>query len=84
MTETNAPTGSAADAPTGAAKKRSGGLSTMLVADLKAMASGLGISGAGSMKKPQLIQAIKDAQSGGQPSDQQDKKADKPEKKREQ
>ena len=65
MTETIEPTGSAADAPTGAAKKRSGGLSTMLVADLKAMASGLGISGAGSMKKPQLIQAIKDAQSGG-------------------
>ena len=59
MTETNEPT---SPAP----KKRSGGLSTMLVADLKAMAGGLGISGAGSMKKPQLVEAIKAAQSGGQ------------------
>ena len=59
MTETNEPTSPAA-------KKRSGGLSTMLVADLKAMAGGLGISGAGSMKKPQLVEAIKAAQSGGQ------------------
>jgi len=59
VTETNEPTSPAA-------KKRSGGLSTMLVADLKAMAGGLGISGAGSMKKPQLVEAIKAAQSGGQ------------------
>jgi transcription termination factor Rho len=59
VTETNEPT-----AP--AQKKRSGGLSTMLVADLKAMAGGLGISGAGSMKKPQLVEAIRAAQSGGQ------------------
>ena len=63
MTETNEPT---SPAP----KKRSGGLSTMLVADLKAMAGGLGISGAGSMKKPQLVEAIKAAQSGGQSSRQ--------------
>ena len=33
-----------------APKKRSGGLNTMLIADLKAMASGMGIAGAGSMK----------------------------------
>jgi transcription termination factor Rho len=59
VTETNEPTSTAP-------KKRSGGLSTMLVADLKAMAGGLGISGAGSMKKPQLVEAIKAAQSGGQ------------------
>ena len=66
MTETIESTGHAGpDAPEGGAKKRGGGLSTMLVADLKAMASGLGISGAGSMKKPQLVQAIKAAQSGG-------------------
>jgi transcription termination factor Rho len=42
----------------------------MLVADLKSMASGLGISGAGSMTKPRLIQAIKDAQTGARSSDQ--------------
>ncbi|HET6986561.1 MAG TPA: transcription termination factor Rho [Kribbella sp.] len=38
----------------------------MLLADLKSMAGGLGISGAGSMKKAQLVEAIKAAQSGGQ------------------
>ncbi len=40
----------------------------MLVADLKAMASGLGVSGAGTMKKAQLVDAIKAAQSGGSAS----------------
>ena len=48
------------------AKKRAGGLNSMLIADLKSMAGGLGISGSGSMKKAQLIDAIKSAQSGGQ------------------
>jgi transcription termination factor Rho len=52
-----------------APKKRAGGLSTMLVADLKSMANGLGISGAGSMKKPQLVEAIKAAQAGGKKKD---------------
>ncbi|HET8665776.1 MAG TPA: transcription termination factor Rho [Nocardioides sp.] len=36
----------------------------MLLADLKAMAGGLGIRGASSMKKAQLVEAIKAAQSG--------------------
>lgn len=36
----------------------------MLLADLKSMAAGMGISGAGSMKKAQLVEAIKAAQSG--------------------
>ena len=36
----------------------------MLLADLKSMAGGLGIRGAGSMKKAQLVDAIKAAQSG--------------------
>ena len=61
------------DAGTSAPKKRGGGLSTMLLADLKAMAGGLGIAGAGSMKKAQLVEAIKAAQavagqSGGAPA----------------
>ncbi len=46
-------------------KKRGGGLSSMLLADLKSMASGLGIPGAGSMKKAQLVEAIKARQGGG-------------------
>ena len=65
------------------AKKRAGGLNAMLIADLKSMAGGLGISGARSMKKAQLIEAIKSAQKsapkggqkgaqkGGQPAGQQ-------------
>jgi len=51
---------STSEAP--AAKKR-GGLNSMLLADLKAMAGGMGIAGAGSLKKAQLIDAIKAAQS---------------------
>jgi transcription termination factor Rho len=51
------------DAP--ASKKKSGGLNSLLLADLKAMAGGLGIKGAGSMKKAQLVEAIKAAQSEG-------------------
>ncbi|TGN66852.1 transcription termination factor Rho [Nocardioides eburneiflavus] len=41
----------------------------MLLADLKSMAVGLGISGAGSMKKAQLVDAIKATQSGGRPAE---------------
>ena len=37
----------------------------MLLADLKSMAGGLGVAGAGSMKKAQLVEAIKAVQSGG-------------------
>ncbi|MFC6286582.1 transcription termination factor Rho [Nocardioides sp. GCM10027113] len=64
MTETIEP---AAEGAKAAPKKR-GGLNGMLLADLKAMAGSMGIAGAGSMKKAQLIEAIKGAQSGGQSS----------------
>jgi transcription termination factor Rho len=67
VTETIESTSSAADdsAPAGKApKKRGGGLNSMLIADLKSMASGMGIAGAGSMKKAQLVEAIKSAQAG--------------------
>ncbi len=56
MTETIEPT---------TAKKRGGGLNSMLLADLKQMAGGMGIAGAGRMKKAQLVEAIKAAQAGG-------------------
>ena len=39
----------------------------MLLPELKQMAAGLGIKGVGGMRKSQLIDAIKAAQSGGQP-----------------
>jgi transcription termination factor Rho len=56
--------GSSGNGPS-APKKKSGGLNSMLLADLKSMAGGLGIRGTGSMKKAQLVDAIKAAQSGG-------------------
>ena len=61
MTETTQSAASEPQAP----KKRGGGLNSMLIADLKQMAAGMGIDGAGSMKKAQLVEAIKAAQSGG-------------------
>ena len=61
MTETP----SAAPSKKPARKARQvGGLNSMLLADLKSMAAGLGIAGAGSMKKAQLVDAIKATQSG--------------------
>jgi len=59
----------ASDATASAApKKRGGGINSMLLVDLKAMAGGMGISGAGSMKKAQLVDAIKSAQGGQRPA----------------
>ena len=62
MTQTPSAT---TEKPARKATSKSAGLSSMLLADLKSMAAGLGISGAGSMKKAQLVDAIKAAQSGG-------------------
>jgi transcription termination factor Rho len=54
----------AAKKPARKAASKSSGLSSMLLADLKSMAAGLGIAGAGSMKKAQLVDAIKATQAG--------------------
>ncbi|HSV37324.1 MAG TPA: transcription termination factor Rho [Nocardioidaceae bacterium] len=45
--------------------KKTGGLSSKLLPELKEIAGGMGIKGAGSMKKAQLVDAIRTAQSGG-------------------
>ncbi len=68
MTDTIESTGASSEGAAAGAgtRKRGGGLNAMLIADLKSMAGGLGISGAGSMKKADLVSAIKAAQSGGQ------------------
>nr|WP_179617599.1 transcription termination factor Rho [Nocardioides marinisabuli] len=50
----------------------------MLIADLKSLAGGLGISGAGSMKKAQLVEAIKAAQSSGKSSTESSEPAGTP------
>ncbi|MFC5178407.1 transcription termination factor Rho [Nocardioides taihuensis] len=72
MTETIDSTATpAGDTP----KKRAGGLNSMLIADLKAMANGMGIAGAGSMKKAQLVEAIKGAQAGGRQERSQERPA---------
>ncbi|QSR25924.1 transcription termination factor Rho [Nocardioides aromaticivorans] len=86
MTETLDSTAGAAETPEGSAakapKKRTGGLNSMLLADLKAMAGGMGIPGAGSMKKAALVDAIKAAQAGGgapsQPAKAEQPKAEQP------
>ena len=67
-----------APAPGAAPKKKaSGGLNSMLLADLKAMANGMGIAGSGAMKKAQLVEAIKSAQ-GSRPTQKVAEKADAP------
>ncbi|GAA1792108.1 hypothetical protein GCM10009795_042200 [Nocardioides hankookensis] len=63
---TDSGAGTAGAAP---AKKRGGGLNSMLLADLKSMAAGMGIAGSGAMKKAQLVDAIKAHQSGGSRQD---------------
>lgn len=67
MTEaTDTATAVAEPASTGQpASKKSGGLNSMLMADLKQLAGSLGIKGTASMRKGALVEAISSAQSGG-------------------
>jgi transcription termination factor Rho len=51
-------------APQVAGGPRGGGLSSKLLPELKQIASGLGIKGVSAMKKAQLVEAIRTAQSG--------------------
>ncbi|HET7356157.1 MAG TPA: Rho termination factor N-terminal domain-containing protein, partial [Nocardioidaceae bacterium] len=63
------PAESPAEGGTGGTRRRGGsGLSGMLLPELKQLAGGLGIKGVGGMRKSQLIDAIKAAQSGSQSS----------------
>jgi transcription termination factor Rho len=62
---------SATDAPsTGSRRRSGGGLQGMVIAELQGVASGLGITGAGKMRKGDLIAAIEQKQgaSGGSSS----------------
>ncbi|MFZ3568162.1 transcription termination factor Rho [Streptomyces sp. BH097] len=67
-----APAASSADASaapaagaTGSRRRRGTGLDGMVLAELQQVASGLGIKGTARMRKSQLIEVIKEAQSGG-------------------
>src|SRR3712207_8927211 len=56
---------SAAQDEAGAGRKRRGtGLDSMVLPELKQLASTLGLKGTGAMRKGQLIDAIKSAQNG--------------------
>ena len=57
--------GSADSSATKPARKRSAGLSGMVLAELQGLAGELGISGTAKMRKGQLIEAIKERQDGG-------------------
>jgi transcription termination factor Rho len=62
-----APTADAADSAKPSSKKKSGGLNSMLLPELKQLAGTLGIKGAGAMRKSALIEAISTAQGGSRP-----------------
>jgi transcription termination factor Rho len=53
------------DPAQGGGARRQGGLSSKLLPELKQIAAGLGIKGASSMKKAQLVEAIRAAQDRG-------------------
>jgi transcription termination factor Rho len=58
-------TGDTSSAGSKAPRKRATGLSGMVLAELQGLAGELGISGTAKMRKGQLIEAIKERQSGG-------------------
>ena len=61
-----APAAAGATEPTSTSRSRGGaGLASMVMPDLVRMAQTLGISGAGRMRKGQLIEAIEARQGGG-------------------
>ena len=66
MSETAGTTPASPDESGGAARGRTGGgLSSKLLPELKQIAGGLGIKGISGMKKAQLVEAIRSAQSSG-------------------
>jgi transcription termination factor Rho len=65
VTQTSEATGSNAAANSAARTKKSGGLSSMLLPELKQLASSLGIKGTGSMRKSALVEAISAARGSG-------------------
>jgi transcription termination factor Rho len=69
VTETTETVSIDAEASTKAtSKKKTGGLNSMLLPELKQLAGSLGIKGTGAMRKSALIDAISAAQSGGRPA----------------
>ncbi|MFG2503558.1 transcription termination factor Rho [Streptomyces sp. NPDC048441] len=65
---TDASAAPATGASAGSRRRRGTGLDGMVLAELQQVASGLGIKGTARMRKSQLIEVIKEAQSGGSPA----------------
>lgn len=63
-----APAAGAATGTTSRRRRSGTGLEGMVLAELQQVASGLGIRGTARMRKSQLIEVIKEAQTGGAPS----------------
>ncbi|PZF85785.1 transcription termination factor Rho [Jiangella anatolica] len=61
----DAPASSDATAAKRPARRRAAGLEGMVLAELQQLAGGLGLKGTGRMRKGELVEAIKAAQSGG-------------------
>jgi transcription termination factor Rho len=66
VTQTSEATASGVAETSSARPKKSGGLSSMLLPELKQLASSLGIKGAGAMRKSVLVDAISAARSAAQ------------------
>ena len=64
MTDTVEVTSAAPDEAGAGRKRRGSGLDSMVLPELKQLASTLGLKGTGAMRKSQLIDAIKSAQNG--------------------
>ncbi|WP_204912153.1 transcription termination factor Rho [Microlunatus spumicola] len=65
MSEASAQAAVDGPAEGGARKRRGSGLDSMVLPELKQLASSLGLKGTGAMRKGQLISAIQSAQTGG-------------------
>ncbi|MFV2120840.1 Rho termination factor N-terminal domain-containing protein, partial [Streptomyces sp. Act-28] len=63
--DTTAPAAGAATGTTSRRRRSGTGLEGMVLAELQQVASGLGIRGTARMRKSQLIEVIKEAQTGG-------------------
>src|SRR3954469_1499027 len=76
MTETTETTAAPESNGSAAPARKGGGLSSMLLPELKQLAGGLGIKATG-MKKAELVAAIRAAQGGGQGRDQRNGRAER-------
>ena len=79
MTEIAEVNTTTADEQSGGRKRKGSGLDSMVLPELKQLASSLGLRGTGGMRKGQLIEAIRSAQNGsGAPAIEQARRQRRP------